>query len=101
MRFFNCILLDDGEIYIGDDVLFGPCAGNHAINPEERMTGSYSKKVVIEDNVWIGANVTFGKNTIIGSGSVVTKNIPENVIAIVNPWSVLREIAEEDKIISL
>lgn len=70
-------------------------------HPEERMTGSYSKKVVIEDNVWIGANVTFGKNTIIGSGSVVTKNIPENVIAVVNPWSVLREIAEEDKIISL
>ena len=104
-RFFNCILLDDGEIYIGDDVLFGPCAGNHAIiscdHPEERMTGSYSKKVVIEDNVWIGANVTFGKNTIIGSGSVVTKNIPENVIAVVNPWSVLREIAEEDKVISL
>lgn len=65
------------------------------------MTGSYSKKVVIEDNVWIGANVTFGKNTIIGSGSVVTKNIPENVIAVVNPWSVLRKIAEEDKIISL
>ncbi len=65
------------------------------------MTGSYSKKVVIEDNVWIGANVTIGKNTIIGSGSVVTKNIPENVIAVVNPWSVLREIAEEDKIISL
>lgn len=65
------------------------------------MTGSYSKKVVIEDNVWIGVNVTFGKNTIIGSGIVVTKSIPENVIAVGKPWSVLREIAEEDKIISL
>jgi maltose O-acetyltransferase len=56
---------------------------------------------VIEDNVWIGANVTIGKNTIIGSGIVVTKSIPENVIAVGKPWSVLREIAEEDKIISL
>lgn len=65
------------------------------------MTGSYSEKVVIEDNVWIGANVTIGKNTIIGSGIVVTKSIPENVIAVGKPWSVLREIAEEDKIISL
>ncbi|MDY4027205.1 MAG: hypothetical protein SOZ13_19210 [Enterococcus avium] len=65
------------------------------------MTGSYSKKVVIEDNVWIGANVTFGKNTIICSGSVVTKSIPENVVAVGNPCSVLREIAEEDKVISL
>jgi acetyltransferase-like isoleucine patch superfamily enzyme len=46
-------------------------------------------------------NVTFGKNTIIGSGSVVTKSIPENVIAVGNPCSVLREIAEEDKVISL
>lgn len=63
--------------------------------------GDYSKKVVVEDNVWIGANVTISKNTIIGSGSVVTKSIPENVIEVGNPWSVLREIAEEDKIISL
>ena len=73
----------------------------HAIIQKNEWQGAIPKKVVIEDNVWIGANVTFGKNTIIGSGSVVTKNIPENVIAVVNPWSVLREIAEEDKIISL
>lgn len=56
---------------------------------------------MIEDNVWIGANVTInqgvtiGKNTIIGSGSVVTKSIPENVIAAGNPCRVLREITED------
>lgn len=58
---------------------------------------------MIEDNVWVGANVTInqgvtiGKNTIIGSGSVVTKNIPANVIAVGNPCRVLREITEQDK----
>ena len=105
---FNCILLDGGEIRIGNDVLFGPRVGifttNHATDPEERAAGGcYSKNVVIEDNVWVGANVTInqgvtiGKNTIIGSGSVVTKNIPANVIAVGNPCRVLREITEQDK----
>lgn len=105
---FDCILLDGGEIHLGDDVLFGPRVGifttNHAIDPAERVAGGcYSKNVVIEDNVWVGANVTInqgvtiGKNTIIGSGSVVTKSIPENVIAAGNPCRVLREITEEDK----
>ncbi|MFQ7237266.1 MAG: sugar O-acetyltransferase [Enterococcus hulanensis] len=105
---FDCILLDGGEIRIGNDVLFGPRVGifttNHATDPEERVAGGcYSKNVVIEDNVWVGANVTInqgvtiGKNTIIGSGSVVTKNIPDNVIAVGNPCHVLREITEQDK----
>lgn len=105
---FDCILLDGGEIIIGDDVLFGPRVGifttNHAIDPEERVDGGcYSKNVIIEDRVWVGANVTInqgvtiGKNTIIGSGSVVTKNIPANVIAAGNPCRVLREITAEDK----
>lgn len=105
---FDCILLDGGEIRIGNDVLFGPRVGifttNHATDPEERAAGGcYSKNVVIEDNVWVGANVTInqgvtiGKNTIIGSGSVVTKNIPDNVIAVGNPCRVLREITEQDK----
>jgi len=105
---FDCILLDGGEIHLGDDVLFGPRVGifttNHATDPKERVAGGcYSKNVVIEDKVWVGANVTInqgvtiGKNTIIGSGSVVTKSIPENVIAAGNPCRVLRGITEEDK----
>lgn len=105
---FDCVMLDGGEIEIGDHVLFGPRVGiytsNHAINASERAMGAcYAKKVKIGNNVWIGAGVqinqgvTIGDNTIIGSGSVVTKDIPENVIAAGVPCKVIREITEEDK----
>lgn len=105
---FDCILLDGGEIFIGDDVLFGPRVGifttNHAIDAMERAAGGcYSKNVTIGDGVWLGANVTInqgvtiGKNTIVGSGSVITKSLPESVIAVGNPCRVLRKITEKDK----
>ena len=77
--------------------------GTHPINPDLRMAGAqYNLAINIEDNVWIGANVvvmpgvTIGKNTIIGAGSIVTKSIPSDVIAVGNPCKVLREITNED-----
>ena len=63
----------------------------------------YNLPVVIKENVWIGSNVsilpgvTIGKNSVIGAGSVVTKNIPENVVAYGNPCKIVREIGEKDK----
>ena len=92
---FDCVMLDGGGIEIGNNVLFGPRVGiytsNHSTDAEERI------------NVWIGAGVhinqgvTIGNNTIIGSGSVVTKDIPDNVIAAGVPCKVIRKITEKDK----
>ena len=104
----NCMFLDCGGITIGDNVLIGPNVGiftpEHAFDPQLRIEGyEISHPVVIKDNVWIGGNVsiiggvTIGENTIIGAGSVVTHDIPANVIAVGNPCRVLREISEEDK----
>ena len=89
---FDCIMLDGNLITIGVNVLLGPRVGlytaNHALDPQERlMGGCYAHPIVIEDNVWVGAGVhimggvTVGRNSVIGAGSVVTKSIPENVIA--------------------
>lgn len=105
---FDCVILDCNRIVIGDNVLFGPrvglYAGNHATHPEDRVAGGcYSKPITIGDNVWVGAGVhimggvTIGRNSIIGAGSVVTKDIPENVIAAGVPCRMIREITEEDR----
>lgn len=105
---YDCILLDGGEIVIGNNVLFGPRVGiytsNHAIDAEERIAGGcYSKSVKIGNNVWIGASVvinqgvSIGDNAIIGSGSVVTKDIPGDVVAAGVPCKVIRKITKEDK----
>lgn len=105
---FDCVMLDGGEIEIGDNVLFGPKVGiytsNHAMDAWERVNGAcYAKPVKIGNNVWIGAGVqinqgvTIGDNSIVGSGSVVTKSIPANVIAAGVPCKIIREITEKDK----
>lgn len=105
---FDCVILDCNRIVIGNNVLFGPSvglyAGNHATHPEDRVAGGcYSKPITIGDNVWVGAGVhimggvTIGRNSIIGAGSVVTKDIPENVIAAGVPCRMIREITEEDR----
>lgn len=105
---FDCVILDCNRIVIGNNVLFGPrvglYAGNHAIYPEDRVAGGcYSKPITIGDNVWVSAGVhimggvTIGRNSIIGAGSVVTKDIPENVIAAGVPCRMIREITEEDR----
>lgn len=105
---YNFLVLDAAKVKIGDHVMIGPNVSlitvNHPINKDFRAKGyEISKEIIIGDNVWICANVnvnpgiTIGANSIIGSGSVVTKNIPENVIAVGNPCKVLRQITEKDK----
>lgn len=105
---FNLTLVDDTHIYVGDYTLFGPnvtvATAAHPITPELRMpVTQFNLPVHIGKNCWIGAGViivpgvTIGDNTVIGAGSVVTKDIPANVVAVGNPCKVLREITEEDK----
>ena len=105
---FGLTLVDDGHIFIGDRVLFGPnvtvATASHPVDPELRAKAlQYNRDVYIGENVWIGANavilpgVHIGKNSVIGAGSVVTKDIPENVVAVGNPCRVLREIGERDR----
>lgn len=106
---FNLTLVDDTDIYVGDKVMFAPnvtvATAGHPINPELRYQAmQYNIPVHIGNNVWIGANavvlpgVTIGDNSVIGAGSVVTKDIPANVVAVGNPCRVIREIGEHDKI---
>ena len=103
----NLTLVDDGNIYIGDKVMFGPnvtiATASHPINPELRDRGlQFNKDVYIGENTWIGAGVVIvpgvhiGSNTVIGAGSVVTKDIPDNVIAVGNPCRVIRNVSEHD-----
>ncbi len=105
---FGGIILDCADVSIGANTLIGPNLGiyavNHAIDAEERIRGGCTGKPVhIGRNVWLGgdvkilAGVTIGDNTVIGAGSVVTKNIPASVIAVGNPCRVLRSISEADK----
>lgn len=104
----NLTIVDDGHVYIADKVMFGPnvtiATANHPIESTLREKGlQYNKDVYIGENVWIGAGVVIvpgvriGKNTVIGGGSVVTKDIPENVVAVGNPCRVLREVSARDK----
>lgn len=103
----NLTLVDDTFIYIGDNVMVGPnvtlATAGHPISPKLRLDGIQSNKPIrIEKNVWIGSGVqvmpgiTIGENSIVGAGSVVTKDIPANVIAVGNPCKVLRAITEQD-----
>ena len=105
---FSLTLVDDSNIFVGDGTMFGPnvtvATAGHPIDPELREQGyQYNADVYIGKNVWIGARalilpgVTIGDNTVIGAGSVVTKDIPSNVVAVGNPCRVLREICGRDK----
>ena len=96
-----------GYVTLGEDCLIGPrctiATPNHAKDAATRLAGwEHASAVTIGDNVWFGANVTvtpgvtIGSNSIIGAGSVVTRDIPENVIAVGNPAHVIREIPEHD-----
>lgn len=104
----NLTLVDDGEIYVGDHVMMGPnviiCTATHPISPELRYKqAQYNLPVHIEENVWLGGGVfvmpgvTIGKNAVIGAGSVVTKDIPANVVAAGNPCRVMRKITPDDR----
>ena len=104
----NLIILDCAKVEFGDNVFIGPnCAfytPQHPLDAETRISGlEYAFPIKVGNNVWFGGgvtvvpNVTIGDNTVIGAGSVVTKDIPSNVIAAGNPCKVIREITAEDK----
>ena len=106
---FNLTLVDDCAIYVGNNVMFGPnvtvATAGHPVLPKLRETGvQFNLPVHIGNNVWLGAGctvlpgVTIGNNSVIGAGSLVTKDIPPNVVAYGSPCRVVREIGEHDKI---
>lgn len=105
---YNLTVLDVGRVHIGDRVLIAPnvsiYTAGHPIHPQSRRSGyEYGIDVSIGDDVWIGGSVTIlpgvhiGSCSVIGGGSVVTKDIPANVVAVGNPCRVLRPITEEDR----
>ena len=105
---FNLTLVDDTHIYVGDYTMFGPnvviATAGHPILPELREKGyQYNAPVHIGRNCWLGAGVivvpgvTIGDNSVIGAGSVVTGDIPANVVAVGCPCAVMREINEHDR----
>lgn len=114
---FNSVILDVAPVTIGDNVMFGPnvtiATPVHPLVADERIMRQYpdglhdleyAKPITICDNVWLASGVivnggvTIGKNSVIGSGSVVTRDIPEGVIAAGNPCRVLRKITDKDRL---
>lgn len=105
----NAYLMDGAPIKIGAHCFIGPNCGmytaSHPVLAEERNQGlEKAEAITIGDNVWIGADVTIlpgvtiGDGSIIGAKSVVTKDIPDNVIAVGNPCRVIRAVTEKDRI---
>lgn len=105
---FGLTLVDDTHIYVGDCCMFGPhvtvATAGHPVLPPLREQGlQYNAAVHIGRNCWFGAGalvmpgVTIGDNSVIGAGSVVTRDIPANVVAVGNPCRVLRPIGERDR----
>lgn len=105
---FNLTLVDDTHIYVGDYTMMGPnviiATAGHPILPILRENAyQYNSPVHIGKNCWLGAGVivlpgiTIGDNTVVGAGSVVTKDLPSNVVAVGNPCRILRKINEHDK----
>ncbi|WBL22945.1 sugar O-acetyltransferase [Zunongwangia sp. HRR-M8] len=102
---FNCIILDGMEVSIGDRSMFGPnvqiYTASHPLKAKERASLlEFSKAIEIGDDVWVGGNVTIcpgvkiGNRAVIGAGSVVTKDIPDDVFAAGNPCKVIKKIKQ-------
>ncbi|PSB50301.1 sugar O-acetyltransferase [Chamaesiphon polymorphus] len=100
---YDCVILDCNEVRIGNNVMFAPkvqiYTAYHPLDPEIRRSGlEMAAPITIEDDVWIGGGaivcpgVTIGAGTTIGAGSVVTRNIPANVVAVGNPCRVIRNL---------
>ncbi len=105
---YNLTILDVGKVTIGSNVQFAPnvsiYTAGHPLHPDSRNSGyEYGLPVTIGDNVWIGGNVvllpgvTVGSNSVIGAGGVVSRDIPEWVVAVGSPCRVVRRITEEDR----
>ncbi len=99
----GCVVLDCNTVHIGKNVFIGPSvqvySAYHPTDPNVRLTGKeLAAPIIIEDNIWIGGGaiicpgVTIGKNSTIGAGSIVVKDIPGNVIAAGNPCRVIKEL---------
>jgi len=104
---YNCTILDCAPVTIGDNVLLAPnvslFTAGHALHPVPRAAEwEFARPITIGHNVWLGGNVvvtpgvSIGDNSVIGAGSVVTRDIPANVVAVGNPCRVLRAITEAD-----
>lgn len=105
---YNLVILDCARVIIGDNVFIGPnvaiYTAGHPLHFDLRnQEYEYALPITIGNNVWLGGNVvinpgiTIGDNTVIGSGSIVTKDIPANVLALGNPCKVVRAITASDK----
>ena len=105
---FNLTCVDDTHIYVGDYTMFGPnvtlATAGHPILPELRAKGyQYNMPIRIGRCCWLGAGVivlpgvTIGDNVVVGAGSVVTRDLPANVVAVGTPCRVLREVSERDR----
>lgn len=103
---FNCVVLDVAPVVIGSRTMFGPnvqvYTATHPLDHRERSSGrEYARSIVIGEDVWIGGSavicpgVTIGDRSVIGAGSVVTKDIPADVIAVGNPCKVIKPIIKE------
>lgn len=99
----NCCVLDSAKVIFGDNVFIGPNCGfytaEHPLDVKIRNEGlEYARPITVGNNVWFGGNcvvlsgVTIGDNTVIGAGSVVSRDIPSNVVAVGNPCRVIKEI---------
>lgn len=105
---FNLTMVDDTHIYVGDYCQIGPnvvlATAGHPICPELRERAyQYNAPIRIGCNCWLGANVvvvpgvTIGANVVVGAGSVVTRDLPDNVVAVGNPCRILREVNDRDR----
>src|SRR5215218_9784941 len=103
---FNCVVLDVAQVMIGSRTLFGPnvqiYTATHPMNFKERASGlEFAKPITIGEDVWVGGSVVIcpgvniGDRSVIGAGSVVTKNIPADVFAAGNPCRVIRPLTQK------
>ena len=98
----NLVILDANKVTFGDNVKIGPNCGfytsGHPLDKKDRRVVEFAKPIAVGNDVWIGGNVcvmpgvTIGDNVVIGAGSIVTKSIPSNVVAVGNPCKVIKNI---------